>query len=317
MPRDGRANREGHGYGDHRARERGLAAVAARRHGVIDRAGALSLGFTQDDIDYRLASGRLHRLHRGVYAVGRRDVSPTGRRLAAVLACGPGAVLSHLSAAAHLGLRASSAARTDVTVPRRSALKQPGVRLHRSLTLVPADLGDVDEVPCTSVARTLLDIAALLPAQAVERAVEQSVVLRTFDGRVVSEVLRRHRGRPGARRLREASQTAGLGEMVTRSRLEELALEAFRDHDLPAPEVNAWVVLGGRYAMVDFLWRPQRVVVETDGFAFHRSRQAFARDRERDRLLELEGWRHLRFTWDDVTASPERVVATVRALLLG
>jgi predicted transcriptional regulator of viral defense system len=160
MPRDGREtttpltelDHRRWGRLGHREREWDLLAFAERQHGVVSLNQLVALGFTPSGVRERAARGRLHRLHHAVYAVGRRDVPVQGLRLAAVLACGASALLSHLSVAAHHGLRKTAAARFDVTVPRRSSLRHPGIRIHRRPTLMPQDRTVVDAVPCTSVA---------------------------------------------------------------------------------------------------------------------------------------------------------------------
>ena len=236
--------------------------------------------------------------------------------LAAVLACGEGAVLSHLSAADHLGLRRSWATRTDVTVPRRSHLRHQGIRVHRSLTLAGTDVALIDSVPCTSVARTLLDIAPLLQRRQLERAIEQAHVLELYDHPSVIDVLERHRGQPGSRRLRAGIGIARPGQTITKSGLEESMLALCRRHALPEPEVNAWILLAGEHHQVDFAWRAQWVAVEIDSWKYHRTRGAFGRDRRRDQLLAAEGWKHARFTDLEVTEEQRHIAGVVQRLLV-
>ena len=232
-----------------------------------------------------------------------------------MLACGAGAVLSHLSAAAHHGLRQSSATRLEVTIPRRSSLRRPGIRVHRSLCLTDADAAAVDSVPCTSIARTLLDVATRLDARGLERAVEQAHILEVYDHRAVVSVLERAPGQPGVRRLREVLGIARPGETRTKSDLEDDLLALCRRRGLPQPGVNAWILLGGEHAQVDFLWRQERVVVEVDGYKYHRGRGAFGRDRRRDQLLQVEGWGHARFADVQVVAAADHVVDVIERLL--
>jgi Protein of unknown function (DUF559) len=202
-----------------------------------------------------------------------------------------------------------------VTIPRRSALRRPGIRVHRCVSVIPADLVVIDEVPCTSVARTLLDIAAPLRPRPLEKAIEQAHILGTYDHRAVLEVLDRAAGHRGVRGLRRALGLGRPGEAVTRSGLEEAVLGLGRRAGLPEPEVNAWVMLGGEHFQIDFVWRRQRVAVEVDSFKYHRTRGAFARDRRRDQLLQVEGWGHARFADMQIADEPAHVAAVLRHLL--
>ena len=232
-----------------------------------------------------------------------------------MLACGEGAVLSHRSAAAHLGLRESAATRTDVTVPRRSSLRHPRIRIHRSLSLTVSDVAFVDQVPCTSVARTLLDIASVLDARGLEKAIERAHILEVYDHAAVYALIHRATGRRGVRRLRTAVGSVRPGETITKSDLEEAMLALCRHRRLPEPGVNAWVLLCGEYHQIDFVWRRERVAVEVDGYRFHRNRGAFRRDRRRDQLLEIEGWGHARFADAQIGAEADHVEDVLLRLL--
>lgn len=170
-----------------RLRERALVALAGREHGVIALAQLRSLGLSPSGMRTRVASGRLHRLHGGVYALGRPELSTEGHWRAAVMACGPDAVLSHRSAAALQGLMSTAQTRIDVTVPRRSSLSRPGIRVHRYPCLIPVDRTSVDGIPCASVVRTLLDLTAVVHPLALERACDQAEVLRLLDWATLEE----------------------------------------------------------------------------------------------------------------------------------
>jgi hypothetical protein len=235
--------------------------------------------------------------------------------MAAVLACGPGAVLSHGSAARLHGLVKGDQARMEVTVSRQVGLARAGIRVCRSTRLPPADRAVVDWIPCTSVARTLLDLAGRAPHRIVERACDQAEVLRVFDLAAMRELLARSRGRRGIRQLRLILGITDLGENVPRSELEARFLRLCRRAGVPPPAVNSWITLAGEEMEVDFLWQAERVAIETDGYETHRTRQAFKRDRRRDQIFELEGWRHVRITWDEVTRDPAHVVMVLRLLL--
>lgn len=286
-----------------------LAALAGRQHGVVTAAQLTCLGVRRGAVAARLQSGRLHRLHPGVYAVGHAALSTEARYLAAVCAGGPGAALSHRSAAAWWGLlRAQPGAGVDVTTPRRSRKPAAGLVLHRTRRLAGDEVTRRAGVPVTSVARTLLDLADRVTPRQLERCVHEAAVLRILAPEEPSNVLARANGRRGAATLRALLEEP---PAPTRSVLEDRFLALCRDSGLPPPEVGAH-----RAGMeVDFLWPSDWLVVEVDGFAFHGTRAAFERDRRRDAALARAGHRVARFSWPQVTASPEEVSATVKALL--
>ena len=286
-----------------------IARLAAIQHGVVALVQLVALGMAASTVRTWVANGRLHRIHRGVYAVGHPQIDARGRDMAAVLACGPGAVLSHRSAAALWGLRQTSRARIDVTAPRRSGSGNPGVDLHRAGTLQAADCTREDGIPCTTVARTLLDIAEVLAPRPLERAVERAETLRVFDLNAIDELLARSNGRRGAGRLRRA--IAAYQPAGTREELEHLFLKLVTEAGLPAPLVNA--PLGE--IVHDFMWPEQKLIVETDGWATHGPRPARRRDLRRDRKLVAAKWRVIRVTWEDVTDDPGEVVRTLQMLL--
>lgn len=294
-------------------RELALARLADRQHGVVSLGQLMALGLSPSAVRMRAAAGRLHRVHRGVYAVGRARLDGRGRRMAAVLACGPGAVISHRTAADALGLLTRATGSIDITIPSRSGRSRRGVTLHRSPGLRPHDRIEQNGIPCTSPARTLLDLAAVVSAPTLAQAIEAAERLRLFNGHAVEAALARAGGRPAARRLR-AALAAYLGEPPpTRSELERQALELFRRAGLPLPRINALVHTAEGPLEVDFCWPDRRLVVEADGFAFHRTRAAFERDRRRDQLLRAAGWAPVRTTWRQVSDSPWDLIAAVLA----
>jgi hypothetical protein len=235
--------------------------------------------------------------------------------MAAVLACGPGAVLSHRSAAQLWGLRPHRGTHAEVSVPRAAARQLPGIRVHRRGRLRPGEVTVVDGVPCTSLALTLLDLAAVIDRRGVERACDQAEVLELFDLRAVRDVLGRRAGQRGAGVLRAVLAEHAIGTTPTWSALEERFLGVCRRAGLPHPEVNAWLVLDGSAHRVDFLWRAARLVVETDGRRVHRTRAAVERDRARDVALFAAGYATVRCTWRQVTQEPGTIVRAVRARL--
>jgi very-short-patch-repair endonuclease len=292
----------------------GVAALAQRQHGVVSMTQLRALGLGRGAVDWRIRRGRLHRVHRGVYAVGHRRLAVRGQFWAAVLACGgiDAAALSHRTAAAVWDLSPLLAGRLDVTSLRRSTSTRT-LRVHRGDTLDP--LNDVvrqpDGLPVTTVARTLADLAQVLTPHQLERACHRAEVTRALDAAAVEHQLNRLPGRP-SKSLRQA--LAGLAAAdpdITRSELEERFLALVADADLPRPRVNATVA--GRE--VDFLWPAPRLIAETDGAAAHLTPTAFDEDRRRDAELQIAGFRVVRFTWRHVIRHPDGVAETLSALL--
>jgi predicted transcriptional regulator of viral defense system len=294
--------------------DRSIAEAAAAQHGIVGIEQLRALGLTTSGVSKRVAAGRLHPVHRGVYAVGHPILGAEGRWCAAVMACGPRAALSHRSAAAHLGIRSDARRTTEVTGPTGKGRGRKGIQVHRS-RLAEADVTTIDGIPCTTVARTLLDLAEVVRRRELERAVDRAEILRVFDLREVEDVLVRAGGRRGAPVLRSVLAELDVGETLTRNRLEELFLAACAAAGVPRPRVNGWIPLEPIGFEADFLWEEQRLIVETDGRATHGTRRAFEEDRERDRRLLLAGWRVARFTWRDVSRNPEAVGAEIAALL--
>lgn len=243
---------------------------------------------------------------------GHVCLSAEGERLAAVLACGPGAVLSHRSAAAHWGFLSSAAAYIDVAVPccggRRA---RPGIRIHRHGALGKSEVTTLRGVPVTTTAGTLLQLATTSPRRVLERAIEETERLGLFDLVELQGLLDAGRGRAGSVTLRSILTDHPFGTTVTRSELEERFLALCEQGGLARPLVNSR--LDG--FEVDFLWRDERLVVETDGHAGHRTRAAFERDRARDARLTVAGYRVVRFTYRQVVYEARAVTVTVRKLL--
>jgi len=220
---------------------------AARQHDVVSLEQLLRLGVSDHAVWKAVAAGRLHRIHREVYAVGRADLTPRGRWMAAVLACGDGAVLSDASAAALRGLRPTAAVRIDVTIPRPSPISRPGIRVHRHPDLTPADVTEFDGIPVTSVSATLLGLATFLREPQLERACDQAVILDQFDMREMEDLLRRSSGQRGIARLRNVLASGDLGSDIPASELETRYRELCAQAGLPKPEINRYVLLGDEY----------------------------------------------------------------------
>jgi hypothetical protein len=215
--------------------DQALAAVAERQYGVIAHAQLRALGLSKSTIGDRVRAGRLHPVHRGVYAVGHGVLGIRGRWLAAVLACGPTAVLSHASAAALWELRGTAAAKIDVTVRTAGGRSRPALRIHRPRTLHDEELTTRHGIPVTTPARTLLDLAATLTRRQLERALDQAEVLELLDARSLDAVARAHPNHHGTTSLSAALQAHHPGTTLTRSELEEAMLALCRAHDLPGP----------------------------------------------------------------------------------
>lgn len=239
-----------------------IARLAARQHRVVEIGQLAADGITPTMIRRRVESGRLHRIFRGVYAVGTHMLTREGYWMAAVLAIGEGAILSHQSAAALWKISPTSPPLIHVTVPRPSGRRQrKGIVVHRSTTLTPDDITVHRGIPVTTHARTLRD--------------------------------------------------CGYGPEPTRSDLERLFVKLCRKHRLPKPEFNVEI---GRHT-VDVLWRNERLVVEIDSWAYHRSRASFESDRARDRDLALRGVEVLRYVDREIATQPDAVAASLRAHL--
>jgi REase_MTES_1575 len=291
-----------------------IGELAAHQHGVVARAQLLDLGPGRRAIDHRVERGRLPVVHHGVYAVGHVVLSREGRWMAAVLAAGPGAVLSHRSAAALWGLRHTRRARIEVTVPR-SLRPRPGIQVHRG-HLLDDEVGAVHRIPVTTVSRTLLDLASLVDAVQLERALDRAEALRLADHAALADLIARHPRRSGTRALRALLATRSIGATVTRSELEDRFLAFLDDAVLPRPEVNVPLELGpGAWIEADCIWRNQRLIVELDGHAAHATPRAFERDRSRDRALQAAGWHVVRITWRQLHDEPSTVAADLRTLL--
>jgi very-short-patch-repair endonuclease len=257
-------------------------------------------------------SGRLLPLHPGVYAVGHARLRREGYWLAAVLAVGPGAVLSHRDAAGLHGLRPANHVRTDVSTAGRARSSEK-ITVHRTRPLDAQDITTVSGIPTTTVARTLLDLAGMVPNDHLTKAIKEAERQRTFDLKAIEAALARTRGRRGQghRALTTAiEEYAALGLSATDSLLEDAFHRLVRDNDLPSPAINVSV----EGFKIDAVWRTQRVAVELDGWAHHRTRHSFEADRERDATLTENGWRVVRFTHNQVTRRPDAVISTLRRL---
>jgi very-short-patch-repair endonuclease len=292
----------------HDPADRAIDALAEKQHGVVSRAHLSELGLKRRAIGHRIEVGRLYRVHRGVYAiVGPRLMSRYGRWMAAVLACGPGAVLSHLAAAGLWGIRGGS--RIEVTVPRGRKAR-PGIRLHYAD--LPADEVTVHHsIPVTGIARTLFDLSAVVQRDELRSAMRQAEQLRLTDPVGIGPLIERYPRKPGIPILRAVFEEAQRGLGIVKSFFEERFQSFLLNAGLPRPMTN--VLIEGMD--VDCAWPEQRLIVELDGREFHDTADGFERDRARDRRLGAAGWRVVRVTWRQLTECSEELDADLRRLL--
>jgi predicted transcriptional regulator of viral defense system/very-short-patch-repair endonuclease len=290
-----------------------IAELAERQHGVVARWQLKPMGVSREAIEVRLRAGRLHRIHRGVYAVGHRVMSREARWMAAVLACGPGAVLSHRSAAALWGIRGYSGRAIEVT----SATKgRSGNGIERHFSVLPADeVTEKEGIPVTTVPRTIFDLAAALPASAVESALRQSEYLQLHERLSLPHLLVRYPRRRGSRAIRACLARRAEATGRPRSPLEERFLPFLDRYRLPRPRLNDWIVLGDKRFQVDCHWPGTRQIAELDGWQGHGTRSAFRDDRARDRILRVAGYSVTRLTWSQLEDEPKALAADLRALL--
>ena len=283
-------------------RDARVAWIAARQHGVISHAQLLDAGLTMAAVKHRVAAGWLHRMQRGVYAVGHPGLTHRGHWMASVLAGGPDAVLSHRSAGALWGL-CRDARRPEITVPGR---KRPGTGVHAA-AIRPGETVRVDGIRVTKVARTLLDLAEVLTLDQLVEAIDRATAARHLRPALMSSVIRESRGRRGLKPLRQALLITRPQDVLTRSELERRALKLIARSRLPMPEVNQRL----HGYEVDLLWRRANLIAELDGREYHDPE----RDTRRDNNLRARGWTTTRFTWRQVVNDPDWVVANLAILL--
>jgi hypothetical protein len=291
-------------------RDEVLARLAGQQWGVVSLAQLEALGLSPRGAQHRAEAGRLRRVHRGVYAIGGAALPREGRHLAAVLACGEAAVLSHTSAAVHWGLLSYDAPQPHVTAPTSKA-GAPGIRLHRTRSLDARDITSHRGIPITTLARTLLDLAATAPRNHLEHAIGLAIRNQLYDRRAILDVLERHSGRQGTRALRTATAD---DPAFTRGELERRFRALCRRAGLPQPLSNVEVADADHHRHeVDFYFPAYGLIVETDGWRDHGTRVAFERDRAKDAALVAAGYKVLRFTRRQIADDPDTVAARVRA----
>lgn len=286
-----------------------LARVAERQHGVVSARQLRRLGFSAAAVGRMGRAGRLHRIHRGVYAVGHAKISDHGRCLAAVLACGRGAVLSHAAAGWLWGLVLACPSRIDVTVPSHGR-RHAGIALHHSSTLLPEEWGRMAEIPVTALARTLLDLAASVSARKLWDVVERTERRGRLDFIEIDAMLLRRKGDRGAARLRRALEIYR-DPVFSRARSERLFLALCKRAGLPRPKINTWV---GKFE-IDAYWETERFAVEVDGWESHRTRRAFEDDLLRQEEMKLAGIDSIRISARRIERAPAQVGRRLAILL--
>jgi predicted transcriptional regulator of viral defense system len=291
-----------------RSREDAVWKLAAQQHGVVSRRQLLEIGFTARAIEHRLNTRQLHLLWRSVYAVGRPEVDDHGRLMAATLACGPDAVISHESAAALWRLLPSAPDSLHVSVLAGFDRRLPGILIHRRVALRPDDVTTCHGIPVTAVACTLVDLAPRLTRERLERAINEADRQDLVTPERLREELESFAGRAGVKRLRSILDERTFA--LTDSELEQRFLPLAREAGLPPPLTQCH--LNG--FKVDFYWPDLGLVVETDGLRYHRTPAQQARDRLRDQTHAAAGLTALRFTHGQVRFEPRHVQSTLRAV---
>lgn len=284
-------------------------ALSRTQHGVVTRRQLLDLGLSPKAIQHRVERGRLHRLHQGVYAVGRPELDRLGRWNAAVLSCGPEALLGYRSAAALWGLVERGPETIELVVPSRVACRQPGIRVHRRAVLRPEDREIHHRIPVTSPAATLVDCASQVGRNSLEAAVNAADRLELIDPETLRQEIEATPRRPGIRALRELLDRQTFTR--TDSGLERQFLRLIRSARLPTPQTQVRVN-GYR---VDFYWPELGLVVETDGLRYHRTPTQQSRDLKREQAHVAAGLTALRFAGVQLRDEPAAVLARLASVV--
>jgi hypothetical protein len=289
-------------------RDRAAWGLVRAQHGVLTRAQLEALGFSRRGIEHRVLAGRLHPISRGLYAVGRRELTPDGRWMAAVLACGDGAMLSHRSAAELWGIGREETGRIDVTVRRRCEIKRQGLKVRSRPSLGAGSCIRRHGIPVTTPVQTLVDLATELTPLRLERAVNEADKLDLVDPETLRASLDGHRGEPGVRKLVTLldRHTFRLSDSDLEVLFRPLALAAH----LPAPLTKHWVL----DHETDFFFPDHDLIVETDGLRYHRTPSQQARAVRRDQVHTAAGYSVLRFTHWQIAHAPDEVTDVLRQI---
>lgn len=286
--------------------------MAGEQNNVIGVRQLAACGLNSPAITVRVRRGQLHRVHRGVYAVGTGVLTLRGRLTAAVLACGDGAVLSHRAAAAWWGMLPWDGRDVEVMVPRGAGRGHAGIRPRWSRSLVERDVWRRDHIRVTSPARTALDLAAGMTPDRLRRMVRQALAERRVGIRQLTDVLGRAPRHPGAPALRALVAD---GHVPTKSDLEDLALDLLDRAAITRPEVNPRLTLDGRDIRPDMLFGDQRLVIELDGRRWHHDALTQQEDADKQAILEAHGYCVLRIGWRQIVDRPGQTLRRIRAAL--
>lgn len=300
-----------------RGDDRPISEIARVQHGVVARWQLMGRGWSREEVAWRIRVGRLQRVHAGVYSLGPPQLlARTGRWMAAVLASGPNALLSHWSAAAFWGIRPNGRSRIDVTVPHRS---RSSAAIHRHFSQLPSDEQTIEDgLPVTTVPRTIFDLAATADLDIVVAMIREAEFLELWDRLSLPHLLERYPGRRGSRKVQ-----AALARVVEepsgrkRTKLEEVFEPFLHRHRLPLPRFNDPIWVGSKLYVVDCHWPDTSQIVELDGWEGHGTRSAFRDDRARDRTLRVAGYSVTRLTWNQLEDEPESIASDLRSLLPG
>lgn len=282
-----------------------MLAAAAAQHGVLTRSQLVAFGLSQDAIKHRVARGKLHRLHRGVYAVGRPQLDRNGRRTAALLACAPGAALSH-SAGAEFWRFGPRAPELEVSICPPRAIKHPGLRIHRTTTLTAPEIRTVEGIAVTDPLRTLVDLAPRWKHQRIDDAIERISQINLRSPPQLLDQLDQRAPIPGSGIVREVLTRWTIS--LTDTQLERRVLPIAKRAGLPEPLSQQWVN-GHR---VDFYWPELRLVVEADSLRYHRTAARQTADAKRDQAHVAAGLTPLRFSHAQITYEPDSVERALR-----
>jgi very-short-patch-repair endonuclease len=293
-----------------RPKDVALSRLAQAQYGLVASSQLAALGFSPSAISRMVAAGRLIRLYRGIYAVGHSRLTARGRWLAAVLACGDGACLSHREGATLLELRRSERSRIDVTIPGRHGRSVPGIQIHRVGALHLDEVSEIDGIRVTTIARTLLDLCDVIPPAQVRRAVEQAERMGQLDYRALRLVAERAHGRRALKVFLPLIAEDHGEAARAKSDLEARFLDFIRRFELPAPVVNG--IVGGYE--VDVHWPGTKLIVELDSWAYHRSKRSFYGDRDKWLDLRAQGFDVLTVTDPMLRRNPSRIADAIRKL---
>jgi Protein of unknown function (DUF559) len=297
-----------------------LRRILSRQRGHVTLAQAKGGGLTRREVQGLVARGEWIRVHRGVFRDASHPDTWHGRLVAATLALGDGAAVSHRAGVGVWGLYGYRPFIVEVSVPRHNGVRLDGPKVHRSADLHPSEIARKDGITVTKPARTLLDTAAVASPSFVTRCLEEWLADRVVTLQELERTIETHsgKGRRGVGVLRRLLDTRLLGDAVADSATEALLANVLDDHGLPLPVHHTEVTADGTLYELDYAYPDQKLAIEVDGYGVHlRSREAFEHDRHRQNEIEIAGWRFLRFTKPALTDRAARVADQVARMLGG